>query len=125
MTHHPKVATRSCDHCLQYAYDEETGKPEENINGDLIERHIGCPPPCKTEFGCEKGTPEKPLTLNRSNSLALLRFREWRAVGSFPDDAIVLWAAGIIDQFYRDHEQMTRSKEIHDLLMVVMAGRGL
>ena len=53
--------------------------------------------PCRDpERGCPKGTPEHPRTLLPENELAYEHYRECRAVGEFPDDAVVRRNAAII-----------------------------
>ena len=86
---YPEVANRSCGHCLDYEYDEETGKVRE-FNGRLVKRHPKFPAPCRdAKQGCYKGTPENPNTLSDRNLRAYRHWKECRAVNCFPDDGIV------------------------------------
>jgi hypothetical protein len=95
----PTVASRNCEHCQMYVYDETTGRPYENPSrsGKLVVRPKGTHPPCRIAgVGCPKGTPENPRALSRANRAAWRHYRECRATGHFPDDPLVRRNAAII-----------------------------
>lgn len=100
---HPLVASRDCDHCQLYLYDEKTGMPipSRKKDGSLRKRDSSCPPPCRTSVGCKKGTPENSLALNDTNRQAWEHWKECKAVGSFPDDPVVRQNAAAIDEAMR------------------------
>lgn len=116
---HPHVATRNCDHCQKYAYDETTGEVEKRA-GQPIERAIyrgASIPPCRDpKRRCPKGTPEEPKALTPENVLAYWHYRECRAVGSFPDDAIVRRNADVI----RSVEDLAARKEQSEFRQLVL-----
>jgi hypothetical protein len=114
---HPGLAMRDCGHCQQVLYDEETGKPEMNRAGGERLRDASCPPPCRTSRGCKKGTPEHSLALSEQNLQAWLHYRECRAVGSFPDDAIVRHNAMLIREV-EDAIERQRELEFQTALLI-------
>ena len=81
-----------------------------------------CEAPCRTRFGCKKGTPENPRSLSDSNQLAYEHYKQCRAVGQFPDDSIVRENAAIIrgveDQFKR-YETKKASSDLMQILAMV------
>jgi len=93
---HPELARRDCGDCLEHVYDESTGRPALHL-GRPVRRPEGTAPPCRLpQVGCPKGTPEEPRTLTVQNQCAWLFDLECRAVGRYPDDAIVARNAAII-----------------------------
>lgn len=64
------------------------------------------PPPCRTNQGCPKGTPENSKELSSKNRQAYEHYLQCKAVGKFPEDAIVYRNAGIIRQI---EDRMDRS----------------
>jgi len=93
---HPQVAYRDCAVCQQYMFDEKTGHMEVR-RGKPSKRPANSLPPCRSKgVGCPKGTPEQPKTLSNKNRSAYQHYLECKAVGSFPDDAIVRRNAMII-----------------------------
>lgn len=102
----PQVANRDCNHCQEYQYDEETGKPRQ-VNGteELMKRPVGGFPPCRTRRGCPKGTPENQLEITPQNFQAYQHYRECKAVGRFPDDGTVRANAVIIQDVLNEVQQ--------------------
>lgn len=99
---HPEVATRDCEHCQAFHYDEKTGALKTLTGTDHpIPRDPECPPPCMTTVGCPKGSPDAGLELSLKNWRALEHFKQCRAVGRFPEDSIVERNAAIIDDCER------------------------
>lgn len=120
---HPQFAYRSCQDCLKYEYDDETGQVRTHNgrpDGQPNLRHWKHKPLCKTPEGCPKGTPEKPNTLSSRNRKAYLHYLECKAVGSFPDDPIVRRNARLI-QSVVDHAN--EKKRIDELLAITGATR--
>ena len=93
---HPEVAFRSCEECQRFVFDEKTGK-RCLWRGEPLLRPDDKPPPCRTVQGCAKGTPEEPRELNERNQQTYRHYRECKAVGQFPVDAIVRQNAAIIN----------------------------
>ncbi|MFG0240454.1 MAG: hypothetical protein ACF8CY_05330 [Gimesia chilikensis] len=104
------MSRRNCEHCLQYWYDEETGKPELGRDNLPILRHAGCPAPCRTEIGCPKGTPENSKALSPRNRQVIEFHRECEAVGNFPNDPIVRQNAALIALVDRADEVRHRAE---------------
>ena len=92
---HPEVATRDCGHCQKWLYDEKTGRVVKRGPRD-VERPAGTFPPCQTQAGCPKGTPEEPRSLSPRNEMAYRHYLECKAVGEFPPDSIVRRNAALI-----------------------------
>lgn len=118
MLAHPNVAFRSCESCKKWLYNEETGKIEQRRVGTTKEqRYVDVPrttpPPCETAAGCAKGHWRNPKSLNERNQMAYLHYRECRAVGSFPDDAVVRKNASVIHEL----EEVSERTEQHNLFL--------
>jgi len=93
---HPEVAYRSCSECRTYQYNEKDGKRAEYPpNSGRFSPRIG-PVPCETAKGCPKGHYNHPKELSERNRTFIQRYYEWKAVGVFPDDAIVRALSGYI-----------------------------
>ncbi len=121
---HPFVAFRDCEHCQQYLYwedGEEIGQPVKR-GDNLVKRNIGSLPPCRTPKGCPKGSPEEPKTLTEKNQAAYQHYRECRATGQFPDDAIVRQNATTIRQL-EDARERRDQAEFQSSLLSMMAAR--
>ena len=117
---HPQVATRDCKFCQEVLHDETTGKPVQRA-GHLVQRHAGCPPPCRMHKGCPKGTPEKPKSLSERNMMTYQHYLECRAVGIFPDDPIVRRNAQIIRMA---EDEVERSRQITPEFLAAAFGGG-
>lgn len=96
---YPALCQLNCDACQLYVIDdnyrvrEHNGQPLRRPNP---ERFPKTQAPCRTGVGCPKGTPEAPKTLNARNALAYQHYKQCRATGHWPDDAIVRQNAAII-----------------------------
>lgn len=118
---HPEVAYRSCEHCLKYIYDDESGELQK-FRGEPVERVV--PAPCRNSKhpkGCPKGTPENPKTLSLKNQKAYVHWKECKATGNFPDDDTVRQNAAIIQDLVdsaNEHKQ-------YQLMSMMMAGKGM
>lgn len=94
---HPEVASRDCNLCQKFLFDEDTGRMiTRPSTGEPMRR----PPntaPCRIRNGrCPKGTPEQSRELSSQNDQAYAHYLECRAVGQWPGDAIVRQNAAII-----------------------------
>lgn len=79
-------------------------------------------PPCKTCPKIPKGDepfPHNAQELSDKNWKAYQHWRECRAVGNFPDDAIVRRNAAIIQAIHDEHREHTYVKPIHDLIALI------
>jgi hypothetical protein len=114
------VANRNCQVCLKYLFDEDTGRIEIGRDGQPEERFFACPPPCQTDRGCPKGTPENPKTLSDANEMCYQHYRECRAIGCFPDEAVVRRNAALVrdieDKFAAYEQQKQQADLIHLLV---------
>jgi hypothetical protein len=126
----PLVATRDCEHCQKYWYDEETGFPLKNSQGGLRLRVIDKnPPPCRVpQLGCTKGTPENSRALSDKNRRAYRHYLRCVVTGRWPDDEVVLQNAATIRKSELDAERYLAWKrdkrflELRaDLLQIVAA----
>lgn len=73
------------------------GEQEKDKAGNPIPRPKRTFPPCHySPKGCPKGTPETSKELSEKNMRAYRHYLECKAVGDFPQDAIVRRNAGII-----------------------------
>ena len=120
---HPEVAFRECTDCEMFVYDEKTGE-RATSGGKPIRRPAGTFPPCRHRAGgCPKGTPEESKALTEKNWKAWEHYRECRAVGQFPADAIVRRNASIIRAATDAAENEQRAKQFGQLA-VLMRGAG-
>lgn len=95
LLNHPEVATRSCQDCRAFVYNEETGERETYHDGRPVKR--AGKPPCEAPEGyCPKGHWENPIELTADNLKAYRHFRRCEAVGRFPEDESVEANATII-----------------------------
>lgn len=85
----PMLAIRPCKTCQEWWFDNDTNKIVQ-IGGQNIPRPDHALMMCKTQRGCEKGTPESPLSFSFKNQKAFNHWQQWRFVGCpCPNDAIV------------------------------------
>ena len=99
----PRLYYRDCRHCWQYIYqDFEPENPKEGPGLDELVTHNGEPmtresggPPC-VWGSCPKGHIDSPRVLSRRNERVYYHYLECRAVGQFPDDAVVRRNARLI-----------------------------
>jgi hypothetical protein len=95
----PEVAAIDCEHCKLFAYDLKTGKPY--LNGNQFIPRSGKPPCATDDKACLKVKPGAS-DLTPTNRHVLKHYLECRAVGQFPDDAIVRQNAAVLDGLYRE-----------------------
>lgn len=125
---HPAVANRSCEDCLKYIYNHETGKRQLDPKGNPIPRPAGGKAPCQATVGaprevreriCAKIAPDAGVELNEKNRAAHEHYQECKAVGVFPDDSIVRRNARIIRQI----EDMHAASKLECSLVKMMGAR--
>lgn len=89
-----------------------------------LKRLPQCPPPCdtcpKTEGQKERKRANACQGLSEQNQRCLQHFLECKAVGQFPDDAIVRRNAGIIQPYY----QMMDKTEMYKVLGSIISMMG-
>ena len=123
---HPEVAYRSCEHCQAWMYDHETGEINQR-NGKPVRRPKGSKPACgypgrfkddkhPDGTGCAKVSPESNASLTPENQLCYQHYLECRAVGQFPDDAVVRRNAATIRQVEETIERIDSNRMISQLL---------
>jgi len=117
MLFHPEVAFRDCNHCLDYLYDEKTGKVKM-FHGEAVERLPSVPAPCHCK-GCPKGTPEDQKVLSPKNFRAYQHWKECKAVGQFPNDGLVRFHASILQDLHDLAEEQRRN----NFLAAILGGR--
>lgn len=99
---HAGIATRSCGDCQRYLYydrgSDDFGSRVER-GGLPVLRPKNVKTPCqwcpKIPPG-ESPKPENAIELSEKNIAAVVHYRECKAVGEFPDDAIVRRNAALI-----------------------------
>ena len=85
----PMLAIRPCKTCQDWWFDTDTNKIVQ-IGGQNVPRPAHALTMCQTERGCDKGTPESPLSFSFRNQKAFDHWQQWRSVGCpCPGDAIV------------------------------------
>lgn len=81
------------------------------------------PPPCRVkEIGCPKGTPEKNRELSPKNRQAYEHYLQCKAVGKFPEDAIVYRNAGIIRRI-EDSFQRNKDSDLREWIKTILQAR--
>lgn len=91
----PGLAKVSCNECRKFWMDPLTGQTVIR-GGRKMERPDYARLLCETARGCPKGHYSNPKGLSAKNRKAMRHYLECRAVGKFPDDAIVRNNAKII-----------------------------
>ncbi len=99
---HPDTAARSCSDCQKYLYFDRGPNDfgeRATRGGKPCPRPKGLKPPCKwcpKILPGDEAIPENAQELSEKNTAALVHYRECRAVGEFPADAIVARNAALI-----------------------------
>jgi hypothetical protein len=111
---HPKVAHRDCAQCCEWLFDEKTGCIDTTQDGKPLRRPktgVLSQPPCRQKNGsCPKGTPENSRALTPHNEKAYRHYLRCKALGNFPDDAIVHLHAGLIREVEEQVERANQEK---------------
>ena len=77
----PLLAIRSCETCLAYWFNEETGLVVQH-GDEPVMRTSHAKPACETDRGCAKGHHENPVqVLSEKNRQAWEHYLEWRHTG--------------------------------------------
>lgn len=101
------MAFRSCQHCQDYQYDEDTGQLVQLRDGTPFKRPRGTYAPCRYgEERCPKGTPENSKALSDKNMLAYRHYQECRATGDWSQDK-----TGAIDEIVKRNAGVILSVE--------------
>ena len=122
---HPLVASRSCGECKQWLYDEDGTRTERA--GVPAPRPRGQPTPCYKCPKVPKGKPpipESAVELTDRNWKVWQHYRECKATGRFPDDAIVRQHAAVIREVETEYELSRNLEGVTLLLRTLLAGRG-
>ncbi len=121
---HPEIAGRSCEDCVRFVYDDTAkvgGKLLRDRRGEPKKRPQGAPTPC---LRCPKipagvtPIPSNAAEWSEREWRIWTYHRECRAVGRFPDDAIVRRHAGIIEgvlEDIRDQRAAAGAELLHQL----------
>jgi len=119
---YPQVASRDCDDCQKWHYDEETGEIATRA-GKLMPRVAE--PPCRHRTGCPKGTPENSRELTTENKRIYTSYLTHKACGTHPESEYERRQMRLIrsveDQIAR--QQTTKTHEL--LQTLINAVRGL
>lgn len=102
---------RPCSACEEFWY-EDSGRIKRGGDGEPVKRPPGAPTPCQScakvpRWAKEAGKDWKECRgladeISPQNEQALEAYREFRAVGRFPDDPVVRWYAGILAEVHRE-----------------------
>ena len=112
---HPEIASRSCEDCKKWMYDDNIQRmgPPVILRGEKVERSARQKPKCewcpKIPLGVEP-CPENAEELSLKNVDAFLHYKTCKAVGAFPLDPIVYQNARII----REVEDLAERAERRD-----------
>jgi hypothetical protein len=101
---YPALSRLSCRTCQKWLMDPLTGQVARRKGQPLLRQPEDLLL-CQTHEGCPKGTPQTPQGLSPKNQQALVHYQECRAVGHFPDDAIVKRNARIITEVHQEFER--------------------
>ncbi len=123
----PVWASRSCDDCEKYIYGENGDRRETKISGVSLPllRPSNAPTPCYKCPKIPKGQPlrrQSAIELTDRNYAAWQHYRECRAVGQFPDDAIVRRNAGELHEVCETFAQSKNDRLMALLEMMVAVG---
>lgn len=105
---------RPCSLCIKYVFGED-GRIRLGLQGEPLDRGAA-PTPC---YSCAKvpgwaksdgsrdhvALQKLAVDMAPENRRAFDRYKEFRATGRFPDDALVNWYAGIIGPLYEEWER--------------------
>lgn len=134
---HPEVSSRSCSDCQTYLYNDrgpglmgdvnerggvKTPRPRNPKTGEFFK---GGAPPChwcpKVPLG-DPPRPESAQELTEENFQALMHYRECRAVGDFPGDAIVRRNAALIRMVEDSVDQIRQVQSANSVMKSLQRG---
>ncbi len=110
---HPEVSARTCDACLRWIFDTDSGNLVRNREtGEPLPRPPGSRTPCLTCPKCtntEEKTPEagRRSDVSRRNQLTLLRYHE-QLVTPGPVDDVMRRNFGIIHEVLDTYDRGVR-----------------
>lgn len=120
----PIIAELDCVECQAYLTDENWRIVTIAGRKQKRPKHRNAQSPCRVpeiSGGCPKGTPENPKTLSQQNLQAYWFHRQCKAVGRFPDDAVVMQNAAIIEDALRQCDSRKRREENEQLKSLIIA----
>lgn len=118
---HPEVATRPCDECRLFVFDERGEKATRG--GQPIRRPPGASPPCKA---CPKKSPREAhrYELSPRNLRLVSCFMRRRATGDIPMDEATRERFSVIDAIVRRNERTSLARSIAaELLPLLVKGK--
>lgn len=121
LKNNPPLYARSCKVCLQFMFDEKTGKKVMR-RGAPMPRSPGSVP-CVVGK-CDRGHPDAPNVLTRANLQAYEHYLECKATGTFPDDPIVRRNAAMIRMAEEHVERLHQSQLENAALIPLLNGGG-
>lgn len=109
LLNHPEVASRSCEECKLFVFDE-TGKKMMR-GGKPVKRPQGAVPPCRQ---CPKESPEKAHEheLSPRNQQVVAYYLKHRAAGGLPMDELTQSRLAIVDSLVRRADQKTLAQSV-------------
>jgi len=121
---HPQIASRSCESCQMYVYDEDSGYIVKNRDGKPRVRAKGNTVPCMTPgMSCPKGSPTEGREFTTKNWQAYNHYLTCKAMGQWPDDELVRVNASLIarSETYAERRLIWQNQKLnHDLLMAML-----
>jgi len=103
----PHVATRDCNVCKEFVFNEETGEMRKH-NGKPFPRNG--PPPCQR---CPKKRPDGLIELTPANWRVYAHYLQCRAVNDFPKDGIVRRNAAIISRILDEAHRASLASQLN------------
>jgi hypothetical protein len=88
----PEFATRDCQHCRKWLYDDKTGDVRtDKRTGDRVPRPAHLPPRCEQRGArpCPRGPWSAPTGFDEATFGIYVAVQQCEAVGQFPPDALL------------------------------------
>lgn len=117
---HPETAARTCDACLRWVFNSETGYLVRNkITDEPILRPPGTKTPCLTCPKCAHTIEKTPQSgrecdLSKRNRLTLARYYEQQIAPSYQDD-VTKRNFGIIQEVLALHDRSVQRAQLQVL----------
>jgi hypothetical protein len=114
----PDAASRPCGDCRRWLYHDTPDRFGDAVvrGGRPVARPPGCPTPCSycpkqpADVPDHARRPETAVELSDKNARAVAFSRECRAVGRWPDDALVRRNAAVVAEAERSAERVTQAR---------------